>query len=63
MPHIARRLLLVVVVLAGLTALLAVLDSVRDTPRHPSARGGELHGVYSVIHADGGRFDDTTRRW
>jgi hypothetical protein len=59
MPHIARRLLLVVVVLAGLTALLAVLDSVRDTPRHLSARGGELHGVYSVIHADGGRFDDT----
>src|SRR5919206_2001514 len=59
MPLTARRLVVTAVMLAGLAALLAVLDSVRETPRHHSALGGDLHGVYSLIHADGGRFDDT----
>src|SRR4051794_3439821 len=59
MPLSARRLVILAAVLGACVALLVLLSSVGSSQPHRHAQGPAVHGLYSLIHADGGRFDDT----
>ena len=59
MPLSARRLVILTAVGGACAALLVALSSVGSSQPRRDAGGPVVRGLYSLIHADGGRFDDT----
>jgi hypothetical protein len=59
MPLTARRLVLLAALTGACAALLATVGSAGSPHTGRAAEGPALHGLYSLIHADGGAFDDT----
>src|SRR4051794_28482813 len=59
MPLTARRLVLLAALTGACAALLATVGSAGSPRTGRTTEGPAVHGLYSLIHADGGAFDDT----